>query len=239
MRKSCKSCQTYAQAQRHAWGARLGAEAQGLWLWQKPASPKYPPQHPNHRKNLIVLGRKKSEPPNFMAPKDAETKQPIQVLHAAHTRVSLGAGRGRAAMPPPYQKMRKRPSLFWRRGGSAVPECSADFPRGCDPYAVLLETPWRKGPPLQDQASGASRVRTPDVVAPETLMPPPRQLSGRDVAVARLYPLRRVRVMQYFGGLNPSCSGDCRTTRPAQRQTHSPTFTGLEPGFQPMKWVAR
>ena len=37
-----------------------------------------------------------------MVPKISGTKQPIKVLHAVHTRVSLEAGQGQAAVPPPY-----------------------------------------------------------------------------------------------------------------------------------------
>ena len=37
----------------------------------------------------------------YTAPKVAETKQPIKVLHAVHTRVTLEAGRGWATVPPP------------------------------------------------------------------------------------------------------------------------------------------
>ena len=85
------------------------------------------------------------------------------------------------------------------------------------------------GTPTAAQAFGASRVRTPHLAAPETLMPPPSQLIGRDVATARLYPLSSVRAMaagnQRFGCSNPSCPGDCRTSWPAQRRTLSPTIT--------------
>ena len=42
------------------------------------------------------------EAPNSIVPKIAETNEPIEVLHAVHTRVSLEAGRGGAAGPPPY-----------------------------------------------------------------------------------------------------------------------------------------
>ena len=43
--------------------------------------------------------------------------------------------------------------------------------------------------PTAAQASGASRVRAPNLAAPETPMPLPSQLIGTDVAIARLYPL--------------------------------------------------
>ena len=43
----------------------------------------------------------KNDPPKPTVPKVAETKQPIQVLHAVRTGVSAEAGRGRATVPPP------------------------------------------------------------------------------------------------------------------------------------------
>ena len=61
---------------------------------------KYHPPASNHRKNVVEV--QKMKPPNSTAPKVAETKQPMKVLRAAHTRVSVEAGRGRAAGPPPY-----------------------------------------------------------------------------------------------------------------------------------------
>ena len=82
---------------------------------------------------------------------------------------------------------------FFAQGelGSALRRRSVPriFPSGSDPYAVLLVAPWRTGPPLQPKPLvpvGFNRV------GPETLMPPPSQLTGRDVATAQMHPLRRV-----------------------------------------------
>ena len=39
----------------------------------------------NQRENVIFMDHQKMEPPNSTVPKDAATKWPIQVLHAAHS----------------------------------------------------------------------------------------------------------------------------------------------------------
>ena len=57
-------------------------------------------------------------------------------------------------------------SSWWHRGGQ-------------DPLGALQPKP-------------LVPVQTPNLVAPETPMPPPSQLIGRDIATAQLYPLRRV-----------------------------------------------
>ena len=68
--------------------------------------------------------------------------------------------------------------------------------------------------PSAAQASGASRVRTPNHVAPETPMPMPSQLTRRDVATARLYPLRGVQQgrigAEERGGSEAGGEGDVR-----------------------------
>ena len=51
--------------------AREGQQGGG----QKPTSPKYHPQLPNHRKNVIFMGSGKLEPPNSTAPKMRKQQQ--------------------------------------------------------------------------------------------------------------------------------------------------------------------
>ena len=149
------------------------------------------------------------------------------------------------------QKLRNHPRLFSQRELGSALRCWS-VPR------IFQRSRSISGPPggtmvdrtpTAAQASGARRVPTSDLVAPETPMPPPSQLIGRDVAVARLYPLRRVQAKaagnQHFGCSNPSCPGNCHTSWPAQCCTLSPTFTWHELGFEPtiwpplVQWIAR
>ena len=56
---------------------------------------------PNHKKTLVFTDSHKMEPPNSMVPKVVETTQPIKVLRAVRTEVSVEAGQGQAAVLPP------------------------------------------------------------------------------------------------------------------------------------------
>jgi hypothetical protein len=67
--------------------------------------PEIPSPAPHHRTNLIFTGHEKKEPPNCMGLNVVETNQPITVLQAVHARVSLEAGQGWAAVPPPYASL--------------------------------------------------------------------------------------------------------------------------------------
>ena len=59
------------------------------------------PQPQKHRKIWTVTQNQKMES-KFNSYKGCRNNQPIKVLHAAHTSVSVQAGQGQATVPPPY-----------------------------------------------------------------------------------------------------------------------------------------
>ena len=83
---------------------------------RQPQNTESPGQSPKTRKN----------PPHSMVPKVAETNQPMKVLRAVPTRVSLGAGRRWAAVPPPYPP----PPLVYTPRGKDLAQGSGLFRAG-------------------------------------------------------------------------------------------------------------